>query len=209
MRVVRGMPLRSSRFRWCAVTVGVWLAGAGMARAQAQEPGLPPAAAAPSGAEKVAPWIPPGVPLGVSEVVTGGSWSAGGRSGFYRAVVVQAGREGARTVAVFLQWLTENEDGDAVAITASVPIREMEGRIIPFASVALESDVPNDVQLTIAAPEAADPAARLTIIRAAGPGIYVVIPPSPAAAAPANPQPPPEQSPPAETDPRRVRRHRQ
>lgn len=161
--------------------------------ASAQGPAPPAAeAAAPPGSEA------PAVPLGVVEVVTGGNWAEGSRSGVYRAVVVQGGREGARTVSVHLQWISENEDGDAVAITASLPIRELQGVIVPSASVSLDSDVANDVQLTIAAPEAADPAARLIVVRAAGPGRYVVVPPAPAAAAA---QPPPAQ--PAASEPPR------
>lgn len=205
--MVRGMALRSSLSPWVAAAAAFWLTWA--ITADAQEAGAPAAQGAPAGADKMAPWVPPGVPLGVSEVVTGGSWSEGGRSGYYRAVVVQSGHEGMRTVAVFLQWLTENEDGDTIAIAASVPIREMEGHIVPFASVALESDVQNDVQLTIAAPEAADSAVRLVIIRAAGPGSYVVVPPAAAGAASPAAQPAPEQKAPAETDKRRARKFRQ
>ena len=183
------------------------LGGAGRLEAQVAPPPVSsPTAAAPS-VEKVAPWVEPGVPLGILEVVTGGNWAEGGHSGIYRAVVVQRGREGARTVAVYLQWLSENEDGDPAAITASVPIREMEGRIVPSASVALESEVENDAQLTIAAPEAVDPSARLLVVRASGPGRYVVVPPIAAGANAASPpqQPPSPSVEPPKAQPKRGR----
>lgn len=147
---------------------------------------MPPGGAVAQTADAAAPAGPAAiaaaVPLEVVEVAVGGSWTDGHRSGYYRAIVVQSGGDGARTASVHLQWIAERDGGAPAGVAASTAIREIEGKGLAEASIAIDASGDNAARLTIEAPDAADPALRRTLVLAAGPGKYAVVPPSTEAA---------------------------
>lgn len=157
--------------RFCAGMAG-WTVMAGMWCGIALAQQVPPAEPADEAGEIVR-----AVPLGVVEVVIGGNWKDGQRSGVYRAVVVQSsGRDGARTASVHLQWIAENEDGALATLVNSVGIREVNDKGLQDVSIALDGAGENVARLTIDAPEAADPVMRRTVVLVARPGKYAVVP---------------------------------
>ena len=52
----------------------------------------------------------------VADVVSGGHWSADGKGGFYRALVVMAG-ENAAIANVYLQWLSFGDAAKPTVVT--------------------------------------------------------------------------------------------
>ena len=56
----------------------------------------------------------------VSEIASGGHWSADGKGGFYRAFVVMAGENGG-TAEVYLQWVSFGDGKPAVV--KSLPVK--------------------------------------------------------------------------------------
>lgn len=136
-------------------------------------------------------------PPGLVEVATSGAWQHGSHLGTYRALVIQSGPDDRRAASVFVQWLAASDDGELASIASSVAIAEFNALGIASASISLDTVVDNEADLTISAPEAANPAHRQMHVKATLPGHYIVMPsvaPPPtvdiAPAATDNPTPP-------------------
>jgi hypothetical protein len=118
-------------------------------------------------------------PPGLIEVATSGTWHHGSHLGTYRALVIQSGPDDRRTASVFVQWLAAGDDGELVSIAMSAAITEFNALGLASASISLDTVVDNEADLTISAPEAANPAHRQMLVKATLPGHYIVMPSAP------------------------------
>jgi hypothetical protein len=84
----------------------------------------------------------------VSEVASGGHWSADGKGGFYRAVVVMAGDKNA-VANLYVQWLSFG-DGKTPTIVKSVPVKEVNDQKLGNASIEMGSEQDKENVTTIA-----------------------------------------------------------
>lgn len=89
------------------------------------------------------------VPVEVSEVVTGGNWSEGASSGFYRAmVIIPAARAQAQVV---VQLLAVDQDSDLPKVVKTVPIKEMAEQGYANAFLAMDAETENEMTLIVTA----------------------------------------------------------
>ncbi|HSI53676.1 MAG TPA: hypothetical protein VK981_06860 [Ramlibacter sp.] len=114
-----------------------------------------------------------GVPEGVKHVVTGGFWSADGKSGTYRVVVINEGSEQV-TSRVHVEWLAQTPTG--LVIVASVEPRLPFGNGVANLRAALRPDRKGGRALVqVEGVMAADPNQKVTTaILASTPGKVVV-----------------------------------
>ncbi len=73
----------------------------------------------------------------IDQVVSAGSWSNGGRSGFYRAIVLVSGPDAGHVSAkVYLQWLAITNK-PVPSVVTTVPIARVNAMSLPNAAVDL------------------------------------------------------------------------
>lgn len=106
------------------------------------------------------------VPESVSTVLTGGFWSAEGRSGTYRVVIVREGREPVAS-RVFVEWLAETPEGLAVTTRTEPKLPFGNGKANLRA--AMRPVGPGRVQIRLAGRLAADPQQQVQALVVAGP----------------------------------------
>ena len=82
-------------------------------------------------------------PPEVSEIASGGHWSADGKGGFYRAFVVMAEENGG-TAEVYLQWVSFGDGKPAVV--KSLPVKEVNDQKLGNAPITIggEDDKENE-----------------------------------------------------------------
>lgn len=126
----------------------------------------------------------------VSEVASGGHWSADGKGGFYRALVVMAGEKGA-TVNIYLQWLSFG-DGKTPTIVKSVPVKEINDKKLGNASILLggEEDKDNETTILVSSYDIDEDEDISLYLKATTPGTYTM-----EKAPPAGAEGPPEEAP--------------
>jgi hypothetical protein len=109
----------------------------------------------------------------VSEVTSGGHWSADGKGGFYRAFVVMAGEKGG-TAEVYLQWVSFG-DGKPV-IVKSLPIKEVNDQKLDNASIAIggEDDKENETTIFISSYDIDEDKDISLFVKATNPGTYAM-----------------------------------
>lgn len=110
----------------------------------------------------------------VSEVASGGHWSADGKGGFYRALVVMAGEKGA-TVNIYLQWLSFG-DGKAPIIVKSVPVKEINDKKLGNASITIggEEDKDNETTISVSSYDIDEDEDISLYVKATNPGTYTM-----------------------------------
>ena len=116
------------------------------------------------------------VPINVSEVVSGGTWTDGAASGWFRTVTVQVPGE-PEVAQVYLQWIGSRSPVEPVELLTSVPVSEFNGLKLPSASVSIEAETEGEARIDIVGQESANhPPATVTLI-ATTPGHYTIIAP--------------------------------
>lgn len=110
----------------------------------------------------------------VSEVASGGHWSADGKGGFYRALVVMAGEKGA-TVNIYLQWLSFG-DGKTPTIVKSVPVKEINDKKLGNASITIggEEDKDNETTISVSSYDIDEDEDISLYVKATNPGTYTM-----------------------------------
>ena len=110
----------------------------------------------------------------VSEVASGGHWSADGKGGFYRALVVMAGEKGA-TVNIYLQWLSFG-DGKTPIIVKSVPVKEINDKKLGNASITIggEEDKDNETTISVSSYDIDEDEDISLYVKATNPGTYTM-----------------------------------
>jgi hypothetical protein len=106
------------------------------------------------------------VPESVSTVLTGGVWSADGRTGTYRVVIVREGRN-PTTSRAYVEWLAETPDGLTVATRAEPKLPFGNG--VATLQAAMRVAAPGRVQIRLAGRLAADPTQQVQALVVAGP----------------------------------------
>lgn len=89
------------------------------------------------------------LPAPITEVTTSGTWQDGGRAGTYRALVVMTGPVEKPVAKVFLQWIDGSAQSGTNAVVASKPIEQVNALNVPNASLAMDSEGPNEVTLLV------------------------------------------------------------
>ena len=82
----------------------------------------------------------------ISEIASGGHWSADGKGGFYRAFVVMAGENGG-TAEVYLQWVSFGDGKPAVV--KSLPVKEVNEQKLGNASITIGGEDDKENETTI------------------------------------------------------------
>ena len=85
------------------------------------------------------------VPVEVSEVVSGGTWSEGAASGTYRAMVVASGQQ----ANIVVQMLAADAGSTAVKVVKSVAIKELTEKKLPNAYLAMDAETENGITLIV------------------------------------------------------------
>jgi hypothetical protein len=110
----------------------------------------------------------------VSEVTSGGHWSADGKGGFYRALVVMAGDKAA-IANIYLQWLSFGEGGKPT-IVKSVPVKEINDQNLGNASIELggENDQENETTVFVSSYDIEEDKDISLLVKVSKPGVYSV-----------------------------------
>lgn len=95
--------------------------------------------------EKLAAAVPPEV----SEVVSGGTWSAGGTSGVYRAMVVATQGAGGQQANIIVQMLSIESPNTAPKVTKSVLVKEVAEKKLANAFLAMDAETDNEMTLIV------------------------------------------------------------
>jgi hypothetical protein len=109
----------------------------------------------------------------ISEVTSGGHWSADGKGGFYRAFRVMAGEKGG-TAEVYLQWVSFG-DGKPVVVK-SLPIKEVNDQKLGNASIAIggEDDKESETAIFISSYDIDEDKDISLYVKATTPGTYTM-----------------------------------
>jgi hypothetical protein len=132
---------------------------------------LPPGAA--FAADKAAA-VAAAVPVEVSEIVSGGTWSENGKTGFYRAMVI-APAESA-PVAVVVQLLALESEQAVPQLVATVPITEIAGQAFTSAVLAMDAEIDNEMTLIVTAFGSGTDQDTALEFKFDGAGNYAVVP---------------------------------
>jgi hypothetical protein len=110
----------------------------------------------------------------VSEVASGGHWSADGKGGFYRALVVMAGDKAA-IANVYLQWLSFG-DGGTPTIVKSVPVKEINDQNLGNASIEIggENDKENETTIFVSSYDLEEDKDISLLGKVTKPGVYTI-----------------------------------
>jgi hypothetical protein len=114
------------------------------------------------------------VPVEVSELVSGGTWSENGRSGFYRAMVITPG--GGASVAVVVQRLWLESEQAVPQLAGSVPIKGMAEQSFASAVLAMDAETENEMTLIVTAFGSGTDQDTAMQFKFDGAGNYVVVP---------------------------------
>jgi hypothetical protein len=117
-----------------------------------------------------------GVPPEIAEIVTGGGWSEGKQSGFYRAFVLMTGDEDKFGAKIYLQWLTASEENPEPAILKTVPVAEINDRNLENAAIDIEGEQTKENQMAFIVSSYDFEAKKdiILLVTAAQPGKYTV-----------------------------------
>jgi hypothetical protein len=110
----------------------------------------------------------------VSEVASGGQWSADGKGGFYRALVVMAGDKAA-IANVYLEWMTF-DDGSKPVVVKSIPVKEINDQNLGNASIEIggENDKENETTIFVSSYDIEEDKDISLLIKATKPGAYTI-----------------------------------
>lgn len=115
------------------------------------------------------------LPVEVSEVVTGGTWTDGQASGSFRTVTIQTFAP-VEMAEVFLQWVGSRSPVEPLQIMSSVPLREFNEQKLASASITLDIETEGAARIVVAGQDAGGRPAALLTFAAAAPGRYEVVP---------------------------------
>jgi hypothetical protein len=89
------------------------------------------------------------IPPEVADVVSGGSWSADKKGGFYRAFVIMSGDQKSFGAHVYLQWLALSNDSPIPAVVKTVPVKEVNDQNLANASIEIDAEENKDNEITV------------------------------------------------------------
>lgn len=124
------------------------------------------------------------VPAEVSEVVSGGTWSQGGTSGVYRAIVVGDGQQ----ANIIVQMLSLESAAAIPKVVKSVVIKEVADKKLANAFLAMDAETENEMTLIVTAYGAGADQDTSMHVKFNGTGTYEILP-TPGEEAPAGASP--------------------
>jgi hypothetical protein len=129
------------------------------------------------------------IPPEVADVVSGGSWSADKKGGFYRAFVIMSGADKSFGAHVYLQWLALSNDSPIPTVVKTVPVKEVNDQNLANASIEIDGEENKDNEVTvIVSSYDFDADKDITLfVKAGQPGTYAIAKASPKG--PAGPPP--------------------
>ena len=127
------------------------------------------------------------VPVEVSEVVSGGTWSANGTSGVFRAMVV-ATPAGEPQANIVVQMLSLENATAVPKVVRSVLIKEVADKKLPNAFLAMDAETENEMTLIVTAYGAGADQDTSMHVKFSGAGTYEILP-APGEEAPADAAP--------------------
>ncbi len=113
-----------------------------------------------------------GVPTEVSEVVSGGTWSADGTSGVYRAIVVGDGQQ----ANIIVQMLSMESATAIPKLVKSVLIKEVAEKKLANAFLAMDAETDNEMTLIVTAYGAGADQDTSIHVKFNGTGTYEILP---------------------------------
>lgn len=130
------------------------------------------------------------LPIEIPEVISGGLWRQGDRTGVYRAVVVLVPAPPGLKAEVHVQWLGLSADKAAPAVATSVAVEDFSRRRLGNAQLSLEADKDNEVIIIVTSYDEAQKKPVVLAYRATAPGEVTPaeLPKEPVAAPPAKKQ---------------------
>lgn len=114
------------------------------------------------------------VPVAVSEIVSGGTWSENGKTGFYRAMVITPAESA--PVAVVVQLLALASEQAVPQLVATVPITEIAGQAFTSAVLAMDAEIDNEMTLIVTAFGSGTDQDTALEFKFDGAGNYAVVP---------------------------------
>lgn len=113
----------------------------------------------------------------VAELISGGSWSAGDKGGFYRAMVLMSGDEKSFGAHVYVQWLAFGEAGPVPQVIATAPIKEINEQKLDNASILIEGEegAENEVTLVVSSYDFDEDRDIVLFVKATAPGSYTMV----------------------------------
>jgi hypothetical protein len=112
------------------------------------------------------------VPAEVSEVVSGGTWSQGGTSGVYRAIVVGDGQQ----ANIIVQMLSLESAAAIPKVVKSVVIKEVADKKLANAFLAMDAETENEMTLIVTAYGAGADQDTSMHVKFNGTGTYEILP---------------------------------
>ena len=122
--------------------------------------------------EKLAAAVPPEV----SEVVSGGTWSASGTSGVYRAIVVATSGGDGQQASIIVQMLALENATAVPKVVKSVLIKEVADKKLANAFLAMDAETDNEMTLIVTAYGAGADQDTSMHVKFNGTGTYEILP---------------------------------
>lgn len=116
------------------------------------------------------------VPAEVSEVVSGGTWSAGGTSGVYRAIVVATSGGNGQQANIIVQMLSLESATAVPKVIKSVLIKEVAEKKLANAFLAMDAETENEMTLIVTAYGAGADQDTSMHVKFNGAGAYEILP---------------------------------
>jgi hypothetical protein len=108
----------------------------------------------------------------VIQVVSGGLWDDGGKTGGYRAVLVAPTEAGGRGAELYLEWIAAGKDGAAPSVVATSPIKEVNDLKLADALLSMEFEKANEFTLFVEPNDPAKDSGNSYTVVATTPGKY-------------------------------------
>lgn len=130
------------------------------------------------------------LPIEIPEVISGGLWRQGDRTGVYRAIVVLVPAPPGLKAEVHIQWLGLSADKAAPAVVTTMAVEDFSRRRLGNAQLSLEAEKDNEVIIIVTSYDEAQKRPVVLAYRATAPGEIAPaeLPKEPVAAPPAKKQ---------------------
>ncbi len=116
------------------------------------------------------------VPADVSEIVSGGNWTEGERSGVFRAIVVTSTDGQTSQARIVVQMLAFEKANPVPKVTKTITIKEVEEKKLPNAFLAMDVENDNELTLIITSYEAEKDQDTSMMVKFDATGKYEVMP---------------------------------
>lgn len=115
------------------------------------------------------------VPVEISEIVTGGSWTSGAETGVYRAMVVARPSPEGQRAEVVVQMIVQETAG-AAKVARTILIKEVGETNLASAYLAMDTEAEDEMTLIITAYGAATDQDTTINVKFDGAGSYQIMP---------------------------------